>query len=217
MKTTANFSPGGIHTMKILVPFLFVATICFAGCVNMISPQTDTASRTNVALVKYKRLAVIKFHNPANEQSGQEAADILSLGFVKQGFNVVGSSQLASLIDQNEINESGLTPEIRARLKSDGIDSIVSGTINEYSCSGAEKTPLYVKVEDDNRCSVTVTAKMLDLETGELVWGTTVSDMQEGKRASEDSVLRAIMHNIQTTIPNITTLKRITSTPRKMQ
>ena len=198
--------------MKILVPFIFVATICIAGCVNMNSPQTDTTSRTNVALVKYKRIAVIKFHNPRNEESGQEAADILSLGFLKQGFNVVGSSQITSLIDQDEVNETGFTPENRAKLKTDGVDGIVSGTINEYFCSLSDMTPLYVKKEGKNRCSVTVTAKLLDLETGEIVWGTTVSDVQEGKWVTEDSVLRAIMHNIQATIPNITAIKRVTST-----
>lgn len=203
--------------MKILVPFLFVATICFAGCVNMTSPQTDTTARTNVALLKYKRVAVIKFNNPSNEESGQEAADILSLGFLKQGFNVVGSSQISGLIDQDDVNENGLSPEIKARLKSIGVDCIVSGTINEYFCSGREKTPLYVREEGINRCSSTVTTKMLDLETGEIVWGTTVSDVQEGKWVTEDSVLRAIMHNIQATIPNITALKRVTSTPGTKQ
>jgi len=195
--------------MKILkiLPLAFV--ILFTGCCALMGPSDlNTSTKTDVALLQYKKIAVIKFKNPKNEPAGQEAADILALGFVKLGYNVVGNAQIASLIDQGEIYTSGLTPEIKAKLKSTGIDGVVIGTVDDYFCSrtGSNVLPL-LKEFGDNHCSVTVSARMLDLDSGEIVWGATDSDAQDGRWVTADSVMRSVVQKMQDAIPNVNLLR----------
>lgn len=167
----------------------------------------NTSAKTDVALLQYKKIAAIKFKNPKNESSGREAADILALGFLKLGYNVVGSDQIASLINQDDVYSLGLTPEIKSKLKSAGIDSILTGTVNEYFCSGSESILPQLKAGGENHCSATVTSMMLDLDSGEIVWGATGSDAADGKWVTADSVLRSVMQKLQGTIPNLVQLR----------
>lgn len=195
--------------MKIpkILPLAFVILFT-GGCALMGPPDLNTSAKTDVVLLQYKKIAIIKFKNPKNEASGQEAADILALGFVKLGYNVVGNAQIAGMIDQSEIYASGLTPEIKTKLKSTGIDSVVIGTVNDYFCSrtGNNVLPL-LKDCGDNHCSVTVSARMLDLDSGEIVWGATDSDAQDGRWVTADSVMRSVVQKMQDAIPNVTPLR----------
>ncbi|HKZ17073.1 MAG TPA: hypothetical protein VJ161_06360 [Geobacteraceae bacterium] len=184
---------------------LMVIVINFSGTVLAYAAQLNTTAKTGLVLMQNKNIAVIKFKTTGTEPPGQEAADILALGFVKQGFNVVGGSQIAGLIDQDEVNTFGLSPEIKAKLKSSGIDAIVLGTVNEYYCSYPGRGPWLRRTDSNNRCSVTVSANMLNLDSGEIVWGVTHSDNDEGKWTTAESVLRSVMQNIQTTIPSVFT------------
>ncbi len=200
-----------MRTWKI---FPLAVAVFFIGCALADASSLSSSAKTDVALLQYKKIAVLKFKNPKNETSGQEAADILALGFVKLGYHVVGSAQIASLIDQGEIYSSGLTPEIKTKLKSSGIDSVVTGTVNEYFCSGSDSILPLLKAGGENHCSATATTKMLDLDSGEIVWGATGSDAQDGKWVTADSVLRSVMQKLQETIPNITQLRNAV-TPAK--
>ncbi len=188
-----------------IIPSAFL--IFFTGCALTQAPSLSTSSKPDVALLQYKKIAVIKFKNPKNEPAGQEAADILALGFVKMGYNVVGGAQIASLIDQGDIYTSGLTPEIKAKLRSSGIDSVVMGTVNDYFCSRSESILPALKDCGDNHCCVTASARMLDLDSGEIVWGATDSEAQDGRWVTADSVLRSVMQKLQETIPNVSQLR----------
>jgi hypothetical protein len=181
---------------------LMIIVIVFSGTSLAFSSQLETTTKTGLAFRDFKKIAVIKFKNPGVEPSGQVAADILALGFANQGFNVVGNSLIASQIDQDEIYRSGLSPEIKSKLKSSGIDAIVLGNVNEYYCSLPGGGPWLRRADVNNRCTVSVTASMLNLDTGEIVWGVTGSDNQEGKWTTAESVLRSVMQDVQTTIPN---------------
>ncbi len=193
--------------MRFLTIISSAVVIFFTGCALTQTPNLTASSKTDVALLKYKKIAVIKFKNLKNEPSGQEAADILALGFVKNGFNVVGCAQIASLIDQGDVYTSGLTPEIKAKLKSSGIDSIVAGTVDDYFCSRPGSILPVLSECGDNHCSVTASARMLDLDSGEIVWGATGSDSQDGRWVTADSVLRSVMQKLQETIPNLIQLR----------
>ncbi len=197
---------------KIFPPFL---AFLLTGCALMQpSPPIDASSKTDVALLKYKKIAVIKLKNPKNDAAGQDAADILALGFVKLGYNVVSSPQSASLIDQSDVYVSGLTPDIKTKLKSFGVDSLVTGTINEYLCSSSEAPLPLLKQCGENHCSVTASARMIDLDSGEIVWGAIGSDAQEGRWVTADSVLISVMEKMRDTIPNITLLRSTVSSTR---
>jgi hypothetical protein len=196
--------------MKTWKFFLIFIAFSFSGCAVMYTPpRINTSSKTDVAFLKYKKIAVISFHNPQNKTSGQEAADILALGFVKKGFNVAGSNEIAALIDQDDVYTSGLTPEIKSRLRSAGIDGVVTGTIHEKFCSQPVSGLLLLKEKEKTHCAVNVETGLLDLDSGEIIWGATASDVKEGKWVTADSVLRTVMWHIQERIPNIIQLKQV--------
>ncbi len=181
----------------------------FAGCAAMFSsPRIDTSAKTDVAFLKYKKIAVIKFRNAQNKPYGQEAADILALGFVKKGFNVAGSREIAALIEQDDIYSAGLTPEIKSRLKSAGIDGIVSGTIHEQFCSQTATGLLALREKGKSHCVIDVETALLDLDSGEIVWGATASNVEDGKWVTADSVLRTVMVDVQDRIPDLIKLKQ---------
>ncbi len=189
--------------------FFMLFAFFFSGCALMYAPpRISTSSKTDVAFLKYKKIAVIKFRNSQDKPSGQEAADILALGFVKKGFNVVGSREIAALIDQDDVYKSGLTPEIKSRLKSAGIDGIVSGTIHEQFCSQPGSALLQLREKGNTHCTVDVETALLDLDSGEIVWGATASDVEDGKWVTADSVLRTVMWDVQQRIPDLIQLKQ---------
>ncbi len=196
--------------MKTWKFILIFAAFSFSGCATIFcSPRVNTSSKTDVAFLKYKKIAVISFRNPQNKTSGQEAADILALGFVENGFNVAGSNEIAALIDQDEVYSSGLTPEIKSRLRSAGIDGVVTGNIYEKFCSQPVSGLLLLKEKEKTHCAVNVDTKLLDLDSGEIIWGATSSDVKEGKWVTAESVLRTVMKQIDEKIPNIVQLKQI--------
>ncbi len=194
--------------MRIWNIFPLSVALLFTGCAFMQTPELNASAKTDVSLLKYKKIAVIKFKNPKDETAGQEAADNLALGFVKLGYNVVSSSQIVSLIDQGEIYTSGLTPDIKAKLKSSGIDSVVTGTVDDFFCSCATESVLpLVRQCEDNHCSVTASTRLLDLDSGEIIWAATGSDSQDGKWVTADSVLRSVVQKLQSAIPNVSQLR----------
>jgi hypothetical protein len=204
-----NF-PRRMDIMKTSIFLLILCAFSFSGCAVMCTPpRINTSAKTDVALLKYKKIAVISFQNGQNKPTGQEAADILALGFVKKGFNVMGNNEIAALINQDEVYRSGLTPEIKSRLKSAGIDGIVTGTIHEQFCSQPASGLLLFKEREKTHCAVNIETGLLDLDSGEIIWGVTASDMEEGKWVTADSVVRTIMWHVQEKIPDIVQLKQI--------
>lgn len=196
--------------MKPCKLFLILIAFSFSGCAALYTPpKINISAKTDVAFLKYKKIAVIKFRDMQDKPSGQEAADILALGFVKKGFNVIGSREIAALIDQDDVYTSGLTPEIKSRLRSAGIDAVATGTIYQHFCSQHGSGLLMLKNQNKTHCAVDVDTGLLDLDSGEIVWGATASDVQEGKWVTADTVIRALMWHVQERIPDIFQLKQV--------
>lgn len=183
-----------MKTVKIL---LVLSAVAFMGCT-----MSRTYAKPQESFLPYNKIAVISFSNPKDAPTGQEAADIVALEFTNHGFTVVGSSQLTALIEQSELYNAGLTPDIKAKLKESGIEAVVLGKINEYSCSNTDRVPTAWNITRKNICTVTLTTQMVDINSGEIHWGTTVSDSQEGQGLTAKSVLIALTKKIDCTIPN---------------
>jgi len=183
-----------MKTVKIL---LVLAAVAFMGCT-----MSRTYAKPQESVLPYNKIAVISFSNPKDAPTGQEAADIVALEFTNHGFTVVGSSQLTALIEQSELYTAGLTPDLKAKLKESGIEAVVLGKINEYSCSNTDTAPTAWNITRKNICTVTLTTQMVDINSGEIHWGTTVSDSQEGQGLTAKSVLISLAKKIDCTIPN---------------
>jgi hypothetical protein len=183
-----------MKTVKIL---LVLSAVAFMGCT-----MGNTYAKPQNSLIPYNKIAVISFSNPKDAATGQEAADIVALEFTNHGYAVISSSQLIAMIDQSEVYSAGLTPDIKAKLKQSGIEAVVLGKVNEYSCSNTGTAPTLLNITRKNTCSVTLTTKMVDINTGEIHWGTTIGDSQKGYDVTAKSVLISLAKKVDCTIPD---------------
>jgi hypothetical protein len=182
--------------MKIAKILVMLSAFAFMGCA-----MSSSYAKPEQNLLPYKKIAVISFSNPKDAATGQEAADIVALEFTDKGFTVVGSSQLMALIEQSELYSAGMTPDIKEKLKQSGIEAVVLGKINEYSCSNTDSTPTLLNIGRKNVCSVTLTTQMVDVNSGEILWGATVADTQEGAGLTAKRVLIGLAKKMSSSIP----------------
>ncbi len=183
--------------MYLIKIFLLLAVIACTACT-----MDRSYAKPQASFVQYKKIAVIRFDNPKDVMAGQEAADIVALEFVNHGFTVVSGSQVASLIDQNELYSAGLTQDIKARLKQAGIEAIVLGTLNEYYCTNNGAAPTIWNLARKNVCNVSLTLQLLDINSGEILWGTTASGAQGNESATVKKALLSVAKQIEPSIPD---------------
>jgi TolB-like protein len=182
--------------MKTVKFLLVLSAVAFMGC-----SMSRTYAKPQESFLPYSKIAVISFSNPKDAATGQEAADIVALEFTNHGFSVIGSSQLTALIEQNDLYTAGLTPDLKAKLKQSGIEAVVLGRINEYRCSNSDIAPTAWNITRKNICNVTLTTQMVDIDSGEIIWGATMSDSQEGQILTAKSVLISLAKKLDGTIP----------------
>jgi hypothetical protein len=183
--------------MKIANLLIGLSAVAFMGCA-----MGGSYARPEQNFLPYKKIAVISFSNPKDAPTGQEAADIVALEFTDKGFTVVGSSQLLAIIEQSELYTAGMTPDIKEKLKQSGIEAVVLGKINEYSCSNTDSARSVLTIGRKNVCNVTLTTQMVDINSGEIIWGASVADSQEGEGLTAKRVLIGLAKKLSSSIPD---------------
>jgi hypothetical protein len=183
--------------MKITKILAVLSMILCTGCC-----LSRSYAKPQEKFLPYKKIAVIKFYNPKDTAAGQEIADIVAVEFMNHGFAVVGNSQITPLIDQNELYVAGMTQDVKTKLEQAGIDALVMGTVNEYYCTNTESGRTFWSLAGKNVCSVTLTAQLLDVNSGQIHWGTTVSESRDGADMTTKKVLLSLTKKIHSAIPD---------------
>ena len=183
--------------MKIVKILVVLSGVAFMGCA-----MDSSYAKPEQNLLPYKKIAVISFSNPKDAPAGQEAADIVAQQFTDKGFAVVGSSQLMAIFEQSELYTAGMTPDTKEKLKQSGIEAVVLGKINEYNCSNTDSAPTVLNIGRKNVCNVTLTTQMVDINSGLILWGATVTDTQEGAGLTAKRVLIGLAKKMSSSIPD---------------
>jgi curli biogenesis system outer membrane secretion channel CsgG len=182
-------------------PFIIMLSLMFLyGCAT---PQISIQRKPGVDFSKYKKVAVIKF-DCRNPIVGQEVSDRIALSFMKKGYNVVERSQLKSIIDENAITASGLTEANRAALKLGGVDASVIGTVTRYDCEqskDAVTTKGRTRVTTKNLCHVSISLKMLNVQTGDILWGGQGSYSLRRSNMTAGRILEKLIEKMEAEIP----------------
>lgn len=181
--------------MKISHLLLLSTLVALAGCA-----AAGSVAKPGFEMGNCKKIAVAGFRN-SSPARGTEIGDLLALGLVKRGYVVVDSSSLSPVINRDELYESGLTPEIKGKLKELGIDALVLGTIVDAGCSMAGGGAAALAPYRKNRCTSTVLVKMIDPSSGELLWGATARETGEAVGMTEDSASMMAVESINAAIP----------------
>jgi len=141
--------------------------------------------------------------NIASPASGQEASNLLALAFMRKGYNVIDASNVLASADQNTLYTEVLTPEVKAKFKHYGVGSIVLGTIHDYSCTNVASRFLALFNIDSytQYCRVAISVKMIQLDSGEVLWGVSRSGEDSGNDINQGTVLRSTIMELENELP----------------
>lgn len=176
-------------------PLCLALLLPFAGCAT--NMQVAISPKANFAAVQ--RIAVVSFGGP----QGDAAADSMTQYLVGYGANVVERQRLQSVLTEQQMGSSGvLDPSTVRRVgKILGVDALIVGTVSELTPSrsyvvqsGASVVVGGVTAIDGRNvypvggvpgspdsqiiasaASVALTARMVDVETGSILWSAMMS------------------------------------------
>lgn len=176
-------------------PLCLALLLALGGCAS--NMQVAINPKANFAAVQ--RIAVVSFGGP----QGEAAADSLTQFLVGYGANVVERKHLQSVLSEQQMGASGvLDPSTVRRVgKILGVDALIVGTVSEFTPSrsyvvqtGANVvvggiTPIDgrnvypvggVPGSPDSQiiasaASVALIARMVDVETGSILWSAMMS------------------------------------------
>ncbi|MFH1250002.1 MAG: CsgG/HfaB family protein [bacterium] len=140
--------------------------------------------RSDVNFQKYQRIAVFPLTDYySSPGSGIQVADIVSFEMLKRGLKIVDRANTETILREQKIGISGIVDEKTAPNvgKLLGVQAILTGSINEYTTTEVDVAfkgpPSYLTIS-----AVGLTLKLIDTETGEVVWSATGRATQVGDR-----------------------------------
>ena len=142
----------------------------------------------------------------SNPSVGQEVADTIAIEFIKKGYNVIERSQLETLIEERKLRQVGLLREsTKEALLFSGIDSIVVGAVGTYYCVPSS-LPIFfmgaiLGVLPTNDCHVSISLKMLDVRTGNILWAANGSHSKNDANMTANKVLQGLLRRFSREIP----------------
>ena len=195
-KRKKRFNIQAMFRLLVVIGLFF----CFFGCAHK---SRGTYHHTEAVFPKAGKIAIMKFNAGAFSASGQEAANLLALAFMQKGYNVIDASNILALVDQEKLYTEVLTPEVKAKFKRSGVNSIVLGIIHDYSCTNVSSSFLALFNIESYRqyCRVAISVKMIQLDSGEILWGVSRSGEDAGDSINAGTVLRSIVMELEKDLP----------------
>lgn len=181
---------------------LFVLLVLlFTGCAS-----TNSYRKPGVDFSKYEKIAVIKLDCSVNQATGQEVSDMVALEFIKKGYNVLERSQLKAVIDEEVLAMAGLTESNKSLLQLSGVNAIVVGSVSRYDCHPS-KAPIFymgalLAVMNTNTCFASLSLKLLDCKTGEIIWTANGSHSVQAVGMTPHKVLQNVINTLKEDIPS---------------
>jgi outer membrane lipoprotein SlyB len=135
--------------MRQFIVFLSIVMV-LAGCVtgsSVVQPGYNFA--------RIDRVAVVEVAGANNNKLAQnEVSDLLAMELFKRGFRVVERTQVESILEEQDFQATDLTSDARAAQLGRILNVDAAVIINVPEMDG----------------TISMTAKMIDVETGELLW-----------------------------------------------
>jgi len=167
--------------------------ICALALLNCASSEVFT--RNDIDYTKYKRIAVFPLADyPLNPGSGLQVADILSMQLINSNYNIIDRSQTMLILQEQKLGMTGVIDEQTAPSlgKLLGVQAILTGSINEYEST----TPIKVSQGDAglqvHGSSVGLALKLIDCETGQIVWAGSAKGSQIGQKNEYAAAQKAV-------------------------
>ncbi|MBP7829673.1 MAG: DUF799 family lipoprotein [Kiritimatiellae bacterium] len=170
-----------------------LTVLLIAGCA---SPKDkyflDTKTKANIYMMpkhhKIHKVAIMPFKAPT-ELIGNSVSDMLVTEMLRmERYELVERGQMAQVLNESELSLAGLSAakavEIGNML---GADGVIIGTVDEYGTTaiGGRAYPV-----------VGVSARLIDCETGKVVWSVDLAERAEKKDVALSAHARSVVHNM---------------------
>ncbi|OGV42422.1 MAG: hypothetical protein A2X46_11205 [Lentisphaerae bacterium GWF2_57_35] len=172
---------------------LSVGALFFNGCAT---PQEkyflDTETRANVYVspeqMNIKKIAIMPFKAPT-ELIGASISDLFVTEMLKAGrYELVERSQMAQVLGESELSLAGLSAakaaEVGAMM---GADAMMIGTVDNYSTVAYRGYEFPV---------VGITARLIDCQSGKVVWSVDLAERSQDKRGTLPEQARIVVHQM---------------------
>jgi len=185
--------------MKIKIYFYLLILLIVSGCAT-----ADVYKKPGVDFSKYSKIAIVEFSCLPNQTVGQEVADIVALEFLKKGYNVIERSQLSYILQEEKLKLVGLTEETKSKLRLSGICAIITGSVSRYDCRPSRTIipfmGTYIPMNTSD-CHASLSLKMLDVQTGQVIWAANGSHSCNDVGTTANKILRQVINIISPQIP----------------
>ena len=182
-----------------------LALIVLAFLIISACASTQSYKKPGVNFSHYKKIAVVRF-DCSNYGAGQEVADNMGLEFIKKGFNVIERSQLRAVINEEALVQSVLIESAKSALNVSGVDAIVVGSISMYDCR-PDKAVIFLMgspfVMNTNNCQASLSMKMLDVKTGDILWAANGSHAVNAVSMTANKVLKIVIDDLSKQLPSL--------------
>ena len=177
--------------------------ILLCSCVT--TPRIDSFKRPEIDFRIYNPIAVWTFTCPIeNPAIGGEIADIVAIELLKKGYNVIERNQIEIVLKEQGLILSGAlkSTDIIQIGNIFNVFGIITGNVAEYK---SDKRIAYLPYQgttlpiQKTRSTFSVTMKMLDIETGKLLWSSTGS--QRGRNCLPSTLAKSTIKRCLRDIP----------------
>lgn len=178
--------------MRFAIFALFLLTLS-AGC-------AAPPKRLQVEHMVPRTVALMPFSSKG--ALGQQAANWVAQQLIENGYIVIDSSFTTAAVSEAKFYEAGLTDEVRSALLAKNLTTLVFGSVNAFSCDFVRYSNILGTPVDKNRCTVSITAKMVDTASGKLLWELMQAYSEEGRGITALDVMKPlVITNISATLP----------------
>ncbi len=173
--------PAG-HALHLLIFSLTLTAACSSPAQYGIKPiEVRSSIRKDVDVASIKKVAVLPFASPPGEFTvGENVSDMLTTEMLMGGyFDVLERSQIQKLLEEQHLGLTGAVDVQTAQKlgKIVGAQGIVIGSVGEYG------RKIAVGLKSGMLSTLSLSAKLVSVETGMIVWSASTSASSEDSRA----------------------------------
>lgn len=131
-----------------------------------------------------RRVAVLEFEaTEAHRELGSMASDLFAKHLLHIGYDVVERQKLSVVLAEHRLNLSGAVnqEQIKHVGELSGVDALLTGSVPIYRMTGKAKKE-----------EVGVTCRLIDVQTGEVIWVASDVSRAENAHAAADNVIAGI-------------------------
>ncbi|MBN2522868.1 MAG: hypothetical protein JXB24_06315 [Bacteroidales bacterium] len=174
--------------------FILMLFVCFFYCS---SSQKLTNVYKSPKLNTIQRIAVAPFEDAPGilaKGSGKVVADVMVTQLLTLNkYQVIERSQLQKVLSEHNLSQSGVIDAVTAQEvgKILGVDAVIIGSVTEYQMKKGH-VPLYVTNIQTRGYTVGASARIVSVESGEILFSSTAVDNGSSYNEASEKVCARI-------------------------